>query len=438
MLALFAKAVRLMKAKEPIDPRSWSWQARTHWVESETSKAAAIAAAFANSPLELRLLAEATWQTCRAHAATDDPLLFLPWHRAYLGYFEDIVRSVLADDGEPAADTFALPYWDWLKAGETSLPREFLLEGDPIFGPLFHPVRSPSANAGGSIIDPLDAASPLGFATYGPDRADSGFCQGIDFMPHGVVHGAIGGDMGRVPTAGRDPIFWVHHASIDRVWEIWLGQGGGRQNPTDASWLNASYAFAVRGSSGLPERAEISTSEAALASTFGTSWDSLDLPPEVVLAQSTSSDRLIVGPSTRLDLGTGRSITEVRLPDLRMDELRALTDEPTSGARVFLVLDDLRADGATGGNYDVLLIPPEGEPVRAGQVSFFGAQPIESPQTELLTRFTSFDVTDEISALVDRFGTGLLEAPPMVQLVPQNPDQPGALPVVERVFLAYQ
>src|SRR3712207_7159774 len=33
--------------------------------------------------------------------------IFLPWHRAYLGYFEQICREL---SGYPR---FALPYWDW-------------------------------------------------------------------------------------------------------------------------------------------------------------------------------------------------------------------------------------------------------------------------------------------------------------------------------------
>ena len=439
MLALFAKAVDLMKnGREAYDPLSWSWQARTHWVESGKTKAAAISEAFSNAPMELRLLAEATWQTCRAHDITDDPLLFLPWHRAFLGYFEDVVRRVLAEAGEPAADRFALPYWDWLKRGGTALPPEFRMATDPVFGSLYHSARSPSANAGDSIIDHVVAASPLSFATYDRNGADLGFCRGIDGSPHGAVHGTIGGDMGFVATAGRDPIFWVHHASIDRMWEIWLGQGSGQQNPTDTSWLNASYAFAVPGTSGLPERVDISTAAAALAATFGTSWDNLSPPSAVTLAQSTESERLILGTPTRLDLGAGRSVTEVRMPPLGIDELRAMTTAPSSGVRIFLVLDDLRADGATGGNYDVFLIPPDGEPIRTGQVSFFGASPIKSPQSDLFTRFTSFDVTETMAILIDNFGTSLFEKPPMVQLIPQQPDELGALPSVERVFFAYQ
>ena len=42
--------------------------------------------------------------------------------------------------------------------------------------------------------------------------------------------------MGGFDTAGLDPIFWLHHANIDRLWDVWLGQPG-RANSTEAAWL---------------------------------------------------------------------------------------------------------------------------------------------------------------------------------------------------------
>jgi hypothetical protein len=53
--------------------------------------------------------------------------------------------------------------------------------------------------------------------------------------PHNLLHFAIGGFIGSdpqgndgagglmasVPTAAFDPIFWVHHCNIDRLWNVW-------------------------------------------------------------------------------------------------------------------------------------------------------------------------------------------------------------------------
>jgi tyrosinase len=38
---------------------------------------------------------------------------------------------------------------------------------------------------------------------------------------HGGVHVRTGGDMGSVPTASYDPIFYLHHANVDRLWAQW-------------------------------------------------------------------------------------------------------------------------------------------------------------------------------------------------------------------------
>jgi tyrosinase len=50
--------------------------------------------------------------------------------------------------------------------------------------------------------------------------------------------------MGQVETAGQDPIFFLHHANIDRLWNAWLAQGGGREDPlSDATWKGNSFLF---------------------------------------------------------------------------------------------------------------------------------------------------------------------------------------------------
>jgi hypothetical protein len=45
--------------------------------------------------------------------------------------------------------------------------------------------------------------------------------------------------MGDVPVAGTDPIFWLHHANIDRIFECWLKQGG----TVPADLKAKSYSF---------------------------------------------------------------------------------------------------------------------------------------------------------------------------------------------------
>jgi hypothetical protein len=50
--------------------------------------------------------------------------------------------------------------------------------------------------------------------------------------------------MGNIPTSARDPIFWLHHANIDRLWTVWTKMGGGRKNPPPAStWAQRVFKF---------------------------------------------------------------------------------------------------------------------------------------------------------------------------------------------------
>jgi hypothetical protein len=74
----------------------------------------------------------------------------------------------------------------------------------------------------------------------------------LEITPHGIVHSLVGGPnagqcaqglMGGVRCATLDPIFWLHHANIDRLWNDWIALGGGRSNPTDAAWLTQSFVF---------------------------------------------------------------------------------------------------------------------------------------------------------------------------------------------------
>jgi tyrosinase len=38
---------------------------------------------------------------------------------------------------------------------------------------------------------------------------------------HNVVHGWVGGIMNNIIYSPSDPVFWMHHAMIDRLWSLW-------------------------------------------------------------------------------------------------------------------------------------------------------------------------------------------------------------------------
>ena len=67
----------------------------------------------------------------------------------------------------------------------------------------------------------------------------------LESGPHGLVHlwttdpknfwGLA--NMGMLAAAAFDPVFFAHHANIDRLWSVWSGMAG-HANPANDRWLN--------------------------------------------------------------------------------------------------------------------------------------------------------------------------------------------------------
>ena len=172
---------------------------------------------------------------------------FLPWHRAYLHYFEEIVREV------SRYRDFAPPYWDWVK--NPRMPAAFF---DP---PLNNPTRvgqpksgrkatlTPDRTFSNSVFKTLIGPSVIekmlnepNFELFGganPRHPDGGAGASIEAAPHNYIHKWVGGDMS---TSGSpyDPIFWLHHCNVDRLWTEWM-----RRHPTgtpgDGTFLSERF-----------------------------------------------------------------------------------------------------------------------------------------------------------------------------------------------------
>src|SRR5262249_21441353 len=152
--------------------------------------------------------AQTTWATCQ-HSSSGMQANFFGWHRMYLYYFERVLRWAAGDD------TLTLPYWDYTNPARTPLPDAFQ---DPK-SPLYDWRRSEALNEG------LAALNPLVTDIDGPLSTDKNFLQyegDIERGVHGNVHCSVGQTcpialMGLVGVAANDPIFYEHHANIDRM-----------------------------------------------------------------------------------------------------------------------------------------------------------------------------------------------------------------------------
>ena len=198
-------------------------------------------AALYGSPSAWSSLAEAMWDTCQAHGANQDENFFLPWHRLFIYYFERIIRYESGDD------SFTLPYWNYSTQDASIrgvLPEEFRNATDPVLKALYVANRNPGVNDGmpiqqGQPGDPLSLEA-LGQCLYEPQGINPGFCQDLDQGLHGNIHVLVGNlqNMGTIPWAAADPIFWLHHCNIDRIWTSW--NAAGRANPS----LSQTFTFA--------------------------------------------------------------------------------------------------------------------------------------------------------------------------------------------------
>ena len=150
---------------------------------------------------------------------------FLPWHRAYLYFFERALRDRVATAG--------LPWWDWRVGPRrpARMPAVFTAQtagGRP--NPLASADVAPEAlRQGGNQVPPRTSRAPgepPDLPSVGEVDAVLRLSEFVDFsaqleLLHNRVHGWVGGHMGQIAYAAFDPIFWAHHCMIDRLWRIW-------------------------------------------------------------------------------------------------------------------------------------------------------------------------------------------------------------------------
>jgi len=186
---------------------------------------------------------------------------FFPWHRELLYQFELLLQTVSCDP------TVRIPYWDWTRAqspGDVGYPftHELLgIDGDnsdndrvkrEVGAATPYPYDFDPEDWSGKIVvtDPgetnffqrqfgeFDIAGTVNDAPNLPENdinvtgTNTNFRSAINGANnyttlrsrsedlHNLVHRWTGGNMLRM-TSPNDPIFFLHHAAIDRMWSIW-------------------------------------------------------------------------------------------------------------------------------------------------------------------------------------------------------------------------
>lgn len=146
---------------------------------------------------------------------------FLAWHRWYLSKLEARLRVV-----DPA---IAIPYWDWKV--DHQIPPALDV---PALLQKWSVSRKWHANLLPTPAQ-IDAATAVhGFVAF------QHAIEGI----HNPVHNAVGGTMAS-SSSPADPLFWLHHANVDRLWANWQASALNQGPPNTTEVLQPTPLFGV-------------------------------------------------------------------------------------------------------------------------------------------------------------------------------------------------
>ena len=403
-LLWYARAVGQMQQRPDTDPTSWRYQANVHgnWPEGQR-------------PGEWDQCEHQTW-------------FFLPWHRAYLYCWETIVQAAIVELGGPA--DWSLPYWNYSAPGDPNarvLPPAFRAQTlpDGTTNPLLCQ-RGSRANSG-QVIFPASHVSPAAldepYFQGAPHGGSTGFggpvtsfpnhsgnASGVlENVPHNAVHVDIAGLMQDPDTAAQDPIFWVHHANIDRLWMIWL-ENPAHQNATDGTWLNPTYPLQdANGAVTFTAAQVLDPTAPPLSYTYESLTDprtAPSTPPTVTIPPHQQTPEMLGASEAPVALAAEHVHTSLRLePPSGPAAARAIA--PGEGPRIHLNLENVT--GETGAvNYDVYIDLPEGAApeqhpeLLAGVLAPFGvarASTRRDPHTGGSGLNAAFDITSIVARL---------------------------------------
>lgn len=448
----YAKAVGVLQQRPITDRTSWRFLAAIHGFDESMWSDAGYLHNGEKLPAENER--QLYWKQCQ-----HSNWMFLPWHRGYVASFEQIVRDAVVKLGGPK--DWALPYWNYNEGQKAlQLPPCFAARTLPDGGgknPLYVERRY-GPNGDGKVVliadliglgcldDPVFEGgymgNPPGFggtpSSLGGHK--SGIRGGLEARPHNIVHTEVGGEdqvtplpegqqpaqglMSYPQTAALDPIFWLHHANIDRLWDVWLQRDPINHNPGTSLWLDGppanGRAFVVPHSDGQPwsfkVREMLDTRAPQLDYVYEDTSDplpgqqlfaerlkTLGAQPQQITAAAVENKTLtpatpaeLLGANDQtLVLSGGNVDTSVRLDQASTGTLMgnlkskafAATVPEHSLDRVFLNLENIRGDN-DGATFDVYLsFPVPGQhsalpDQRVGSISLFGVRKASRPDSQ--------------------------------------------------------
>ncbi|MFO1141275.1 MAG: tyrosinase family protein [Amaricoccus sp.] len=361
----------------------------------------------ASNPNETR-----TWCACQHHNE-----YFLVWHRMYIWFFERVMQQA---SGDP---NFRLPYWDYSSNGR--LPQAFRDQtyvnqnGQTVPNPLYVAARKPNLNNGTQALQSAATSSTNAMAA----NNEATFRTRMESTPHGSVHcglsagGCPNGYMGAPATAALDPIFYVHHANVDRLYECWLQVNPANRLPSSSTVLNTNFSFIGANGSVQTRRVRdmLTTSQLGYSYTAGGGCpaggasSALVAAAEPSAAASAAAAPAAGGAVTTL--GRGTTVVPLQVQSTAAAAAPASAARSAGSVPATVTIVDLQAKGAPGTMFNVYLVNDQGKRVQIGVISFFGfgegsssngmrgMQGMRHAMPEQPSRTLDYDVTDAVKTL---------------------------------------
>jgi hypothetical protein len=417
-LASMKKAMAKLKAAGCTDPISWYYQGAMHWtpdVSGTNLNDNPLCPSFdTGHPTFLE-----AWNNCASHnnSGPDSTIHFLPWHRLYVIYMEKIIRKLSGDAN------FALPYWNY--GNQYIMPKQFQASAG---GSLYEQSRRVRLNKGKPIDSDAQTTLAKDLKQLSQIHDYKTFNYQLNSGLHGFMHDYIGGTdrlfnpiynavidktidpgcvgcgmMAEVPSAGFDPIFWMHHANVDRLWQNFIDANPG-QNITLAQLQSVQWPYDFFEKAKAPAGYKLvkHTMEEVLAeiSTINYKYDKkgrLKTASKIQAASVPMQESALMSTQPKAEASMKKPAKiQISLPAT----VQTLMAAPGSGIRTILELD-VSYKANYRGRYEVFVDLPENVALNSkkaqkhfvGAISFF----VNDPQGKGGTHTFRYDITDELA-----------------------------------------
>ncbi|KAL0069248.1 hypothetical protein AAF712_003612 [Marasmius tenuissimus] len=210
---------------------------------------------YPNEQAVVNRLDDLTWTHVQTANVIHNVANFLPWHRMMVHEHEKLLRNECGYTGP-------YPYWDWtIDADANSVTTSPVWDPATGFGgngattdkcvkdgpysdiTLHIGTKNAFVNKnephcltrGWNDGDPTGSPGDMRRRSYDSEMMKNIYSQPdynnmhftLENGPHNSIHNRVGGEMGP-HWAPNDPIFYMHHANVDRVWAKWQGDNATR------------------------------------------------------------------------------------------------------------------------------------------------------------------------------------------------------------------